>query len=262
MNNVMWIEAALLVVLLAVVISFLSKNSTERFFAFRQLASSTYKQSFPKGLLLSLGVIAFGLVVWHTFSPGFGVALTLVGLLTAVIFILLAFFSVFTSVAINGVVIGVAALTAVLGVATGFEEQFRDKVLGVNAHVIIQKPDFRDYREVEKKARAINPTVIGVQPFIFTEMLVTDGRGLISGVHLKGIIPERASETLDLQNDMVEGSIAALGATVKANDRAPIIIARSLQQTSQVKLGSAQKVEVPKPQDDCRTRRADLRDPR
>ena len=45
----------------------------------------------------------------------------------------------FTSVSVLGVALGVAALTIVLAVTTGFQQQFRDKVLGVNAHVIVLK---------------------------------------------------------------------------------------------------------------------------
>ncbi len=64
-------------------------------------------------------------------------------------------FSVFTSVSVLGVALGVAALTTVLAVTTGFEQQFRDKVLGVNAHVIVLKSQatFAEYRDVMKTAR-------------------------------------------------------------------------------------------------------------
>src|SRR5260221_12571922 len=72
----------------------------------------------------------------HGASP-VGVITLVFSLLALVVFALLSFFSVFVSVAVLGVVLGVAALTTVLAVTTGFEEQFREKVLGVNAHVIV-----------------------------------------------------------------------------------------------------------------------------
>jgi len=48
------------------------------------------------------------------------------------------------------VVLGVAALTVVLSVTSGVQDQIREKILGVNAHVIIMKSslDFGEYREV------------------------------------------------------------------------------------------------------------------
>lgn len=134
------------------------------------------------------------------------------GLVTTSVFGLLALFSVFISVSVLGVAFGVAALTIVLAVTTGFEAQFREKVLGVNAHVIVQKSQstFAEYRDVMDKAKAIDRDVLAVQPFIFAEMLVTRGRGHLSGVAIKGIDPELVSGVLDLQKHMIEGSVESL----------------------------------------------------
>src|SRR3569832_2590761 len=65
-----------------------------------------------------------------------------------------------------GVVLGVAALTTVLAVTTGFQQQFRDKVLGVNAHVIVMSSEgtFAEYRYVMKVAAGVGPDVLAVQP--------------------------------------------------------------------------------------------------
>ena len=53
--------------------------------------------------------------------------------------------------------LGVAALTIVMSVTGGFQEQFREKVLGVNAHVLVLKYsiDFREYRDVMKKVEGV-----------------------------------------------------------------------------------------------------------
>ncbi len=134
------------------------------------------------------------------------------GLIATSVFGLLALFSVFTSVSVLGVAFGVAALTIVLAVTTGFEAQFREKVLGVNAHVIVQKSQstFADYRDVMEKAKAADPDVIAVQPFIFAEMLATRGKGHLSGVAIKGIDPLMVSKVLDLQKHMIEGTVESL----------------------------------------------------
>src|ERR1700710_1681287 len=67
-----------------------------------------------------------------------------------------AFVSVGTLFAMLGVALGVAALAIVMSVTGGFQEQFREKVLGVNAHVIVLKYaiHFRDYREVMAKVKS------------------------------------------------------------------------------------------------------------
>jgi lipoprotein-releasing system permease protein len=62
------------------------------------------------------------------------------------------FVSVGTAFAILGVALGVAALSMVMSVTGVFKEQFREKVLGVNAHVIVLKPfgvDFPTYLLIE-----------------------------------------------------------------------------------------------------------------
>jgi lipoprotein-releasing system permease protein len=167
------------------------------------------------GFGASLLVIAIGLYLLLSqggHSP-IGVFTLAGGMVLAALFGLLYFFSVFTTVSTLGVVLGVAALTVVLAVTTGFQQEFRDKVLGVNAHVIIMKntDDFSEYRQIEEKAWAIDPDVIAVQPFILMEMVATRGSGEVSGVLIKGVDPERVTTVLDLQKHMVEGDVASLG---------------------------------------------------
>ena len=66
-----------------------------------------------------------------------GVTLTVLGGLGVLLFVLLRIFSVFTTVSTMGVVLGVASLVIVLAVTSGFEREFEDKVLAVNAHLLV-----------------------------------------------------------------------------------------------------------------------------
>jgi lipoprotein-releasing system permease protein len=155
-----------------------------------------------------------------------GVLMFVFGMIVAAACALLSVFSVFTSVSVLGVALGVAALTAVLAVTTGFEQQFRDKVLGVNAHVIVLKSQatFAEYRDVMETAKNIDRDVIAVQPFIFAEMLVTRGKGQLSGVAIKGIDPTLVGGVLDLKKHMLEGSVESLGAPAEDGAPPPIIM--------------------------------------
>jgi lipoprotein-releasing system permease protein len=119
--------------------------------------------------------------------------------------------SISTALAIGGVVLGVAALTIVMSVTGGFQEQFREKVLGVNAHVLVLKYsiDFREYRDVMKKIEGV-PGVIGVAPFVINPMMVTHGDRTATGVLLKGVDPELMPKVLDLPEHVVQGSLAGL----------------------------------------------------
>jgi lipoprotein-releasing system permease protein len=107
-----------------------------------------------------------------------------------------------------GVTLGVAALSIVMSVTGGFKEQFREKVLGVNAHVLVLKKssEFRDYRDVMKKVAAV-PGVVAVAPFIINPMMVTHGARTATGVLLKGVDPELMPKVLDLPRHMLKGSL-------------------------------------------------------
>jgi lipoprotein-releasing system permease protein len=116
-----------------------------------------------------------------------------------------------TALAIGGVALGVAAQATVMSVTGGFQEQFREKVLGVNAHVLVLKYsiDFREYREVMSKIEGVKH-VVGVAPFVINPMMVTHGDHTATGVLLKGVDPELMPKVLDLPKQIVSGSLAGL----------------------------------------------------
>jgi lipoprotein-releasing system permease protein len=120
--------------------------------------------------------------------------------------------SISTALAIGGVLLGVAALTIVMSVTGGFQEQFRDKVLGVNADVLVLKYsiDFREYRDVMKKLEGI-PHVTGMEPFVINPMMVTHADHTATGVLLKGVDPQLMPGVLTLPKDvMPPGTLADL----------------------------------------------------
>jgi lipoprotein-releasing system permease protein len=206
-----------------------------------------------------------GLAILLATSGGSAGVLTFVlGLISTAVFGLLAVFSVFTSVSILGVALGVAALTTVLAVTTGFEKEFRDKVLGVNAHVIVLKSQatFAEYRDVMKTAQEIDPDVLAVQPFIFAEMLVTRGKGQLSGVAIKGIDPSLVGAVLDLKKHMSEGSVESLAAEPQPGMLPPIIMGKELAHKLKAKVGDDVTVVVPLSNIDFDTWRAKSSAPR
>jgi len=138
--------------------------------------------------------------------------------------------SVGTAFATLGVVLGVAALSIVMSVTGGFQEQFREKVLGVNAHVLVLKysVDFHEYRDVMKEVEGMQveypciPSphalwplmtkicsntvhVTGVAPFTINPMMVTHSDRTATGVLLKGVDPDRLSSVLDLPKHILPG---------------------------------------------------------
>jgi lipoprotein-releasing system permease protein len=131
-----------------------------------------------------------------------------------------AFISVGTAFAILGVALGVAALATVMSVTGGFQAQFRDKVLGVNAHVLVLKysTDFREYRDVMKQVEK-EPGVVGTAPFSINPMMLTHGDATATGVLLKGVdpaaslgvdAPKGTVPVLDLPRHIVDGDLHGL----------------------------------------------------
>ncbi|MDI1450709.1 FtsX-like permease family protein [Polyangium sp. 6x1] len=131
-----------------------------------------------------------------------------------------AFISVGTAFAILGVTLGVAALATVMSVTGGFQAQFREKVLGVNAHVLVLKysTDFREYRSIMEQVAKV-PGVSAVAPFSINPMMLTHGDATATGVLLKGVdpatslgvgMPEGSPFVLDLPKQVKFGSLNGL----------------------------------------------------
>jgi lipoprotein-releasing system permease protein len=205
-------------------------------------------------LALTLIALAAAIAVQVAFFGfGFiqlGAILTVPTVLLFVVFLLLNVFSVFTTVSIIGVVLGVAALTVVLSVTSGFQGSFKAKVLGVNAHVLVLKYglDFSEYREVMAKA-AKEPHVKAVAPFVFNEMMLARGPAL-SGVLIKGIDPATSPGVLDIADRLTVGKVEDLAKPLPPNDGGPplpeIFIGKELQKKLKAKVGDRVRVVSPK----------------
>ncbi len=172
------------------------------------------------------------------------------------------FVSVGTAFAVIGVALGVCALTTVIAVTGGFRKEFRDKVLGVNAHVLILKysSDFREYRDLIKKMKGV-PGVTGIAPFVINPMMVTHGERTATGVLLKGVDPERVNQVLDLPRHIVKGSLQGLrlsGAVPPERRRSKFssstsdkgrekAAGRSVDSPPTAEIGSAAPPQEPKP---------------
>ncbi|EFL50031.1 lipoprotein releasing system, transmembrane protein, LolC/E family [Solidesulfovibrio fructosivorans JJ]] len=121
-----------------------------------------------------------------------------------------AFISVISLISILGVGLGVASLIVVVGVMNGFSSELRDKILGINAHMVaaVAGGALHHYREDMKKVEAV-PGVLGATPFVYTEVMLSSPRG-VKGVVLRGVDPVSAGKVLALPQEMVAGKLADL----------------------------------------------------
>jgi len=109
--------------------------------------------------------------------------------------------SFISAIAIIGIVLGVATLIVVTNVFTGFENNLKEKILGANSHIVVNRLDANnvdDWQSVENKIRKIEG-VIAVSPFIFSQVLLS-GPNNVSGVMLRGVIPEKEAQAINIKH--------------------------------------------------------------
>lgn len=186
----------------------------ERFVGVRYLERAQVSPGIRLGLWYSLLVTvgSFGLFLAtrtrHRELAAVAVVLTELSTIMVILFVLLRIFSVFTTVSTMGVVLGVKSLVVVLAVTSGFEREFQDKVLAVNAHLIVTAYGIeRDMGEAEREADEIMrklktlPGVVRMAKFSFSAGEVMIGR---VGANLKGI--DLADGAPELRRALVPGS--------------------------------------------------------
>jgi lipoprotein-releasing system permease protein len=76
-------------------------------------------------------------------------------------------------------------------------------------------------------------------------MLVTRGRGELSGVAIKGIDPKRVTTVLDLHKHMVEGSVDTLELRPRAGELPPIILGTMLAKKLRATIGDRVTIVAP-----------------
>ena len=116
------------------------------------------------------------------------------------------FVSIITFISIAGIFLGVAALIIVLAVMNGFETDLRNKILGINSHVVLMQYTgaMKDYQKVMNDVEQVDG-VVASTPFIFSQaMLRNEGR--TSGVILRGMSVDSAFKVINL-GKMHEGNV-------------------------------------------------------
>lgn len=204
-------------------------------------------------ITLSIEAYYFLLPGQKTFLMGM---VALIAPLCSIIAVLLTALSVFSTVAVVGVVLGVAALTVVMAVTSGFQGEIRNRVIGLNAHVLVLKYglDFQEYDETMQKLLA-QPAVKAASPFVYHEMLLAKDGFRTAGVLVKGIDIQRAPAVLDMQRwllpepDGRPPSLSALGIDQAPRDGGPplpgLLVGRELAR--RLKLQTGERVRLVSP---------------
>jgi lipoprotein-releasing system permease protein len=101
-------------------------------------------------------------------------------------------------------------LSTTLSVMGGFRDDLQRKILGNNAHIVIDREygTFEGWDPVLARVREIEG-VRGASPFVAGEVMVTSASNL-GGAMLRGIDPNTIGEVTDLPNNMRHGRIEYL----------------------------------------------------
>jgi len=121
------------------------------------------------------------------------------------------FISAITAICVGGIAAGVWLIIVVLSVMNGFEQTWRDEILGNRAHFTVHSAfgPITDYRETLEKVEAV-PGVEAVSPYLDAEGMVRGSQGQISSVRMRGIDPRTVGRVTDLENDIISGGLEAL----------------------------------------------------
>lgn len=104
-----------------------------------------------------------------------------------------------TVLATFGVALGVMVLLVVVGVMTGFQSELKQRILGVEAHMLVMRYNgwMSDYRQLVRKIEAV-PGVQSASPFVFSQAMLQSA-GSVSGIQLRGIDPQSSSVGREVQ---------------------------------------------------------------
>jgi len=119
------------------------------------------------------------------------------------------FVSIIKLVSIIGVAIGVMALIVVIGVMTGFDQELRDKIIGTNAHILVEKEiGVRDHAALEEKVRKVDG-IIGTTPYVQGNVFL-ENLGQATGVAIRGIDPQTEKQVTEVNKYLVQGKLEDL----------------------------------------------------
>lgn len=119
------------------------------------------------------------------------------------------FISIISTISILGVAVGVCALIVVIGVMAGFDNDLRDKIVGTNSHLVIEKEGGIENPDSVIGRINVFPHVIAASPFLNGQVLIVYGNQTNS-IILRGITPSEEIKVTRIGEYIKKGSIKNL----------------------------------------------------
>src|SRR5688500_7797675 len=102
------------------------------------------------------------------------------------------------------------ALITVMSVMNGFQKEVRSRILGVASHVQVSgiEGTLTDWRQVAEEALK-HPQVEAAAPYVSAQGMVSFDQ-IVSGVVVRGVLPDKEDNVADLGRMMVDGKLEDL----------------------------------------------------
>jgi len=151
------------------------------------------------------------------------------------------FISIISLISIMGVAVGVMALIVVLAVMSGFDNDLREKIVGTNSHIVIEKDGgIANYNQLVDEINKM-PHVVASAPFVNGQALIRQ-KDKVTGVIFRGINPEKEKHVTNIGKYLVVGTLEL--------DKGSVLIGRELAWRLNLSLGdeiSLISAATPKP---------------
>jgi lipoprotein-releasing system permease protein len=120
------------------------------------------------------------------------------------------FISFISLISLLGITLGMTALITVMSVMNGFQKEVRSRILGVASHIQVSGVDgtLTDWRRVAEEAQR-HPEVEAAAPYIGAQGMISFDQS-VSGVAVRGILPEMEDHVADLGRMMIDGRLENL----------------------------------------------------
>jgi lipoprotein-releasing system permease protein len=121
------------------------------------------------------------------------------------------FLTVISVLSICGVAISSCALCSVVSVMGGFSHDLKRKILGNNAHIVVDttsQAPWGDYEATVDRVRAL-PGVVAATPVVYGEVMVSSASNL-AGVVVRGVDTKSIGKVIDLPANIEVGKLEYL----------------------------------------------------
>ncbi len=130
------------------------------------------------------------------------------------------FISLISLISILGVAVGVLALIVVISVMSGFDNDLRDKIIGANAHLLIEEEGgIRDPEGLMDRISQVEG-VVASSPYINGQAMLRT-RDRVVGVTVRGIDPKRELKVSRISKYLISGDL-------NFTDKEAIVIGKEL----------------------------------